>query len=792
MIDGPVSGRWAVVEAQLFLARLDPKGPEMESYLLSLMEPLSALTEALDPVGLPLGPPVQLADQLAEARTAGGALAGLPPLRRTEVALRRRAALLYAYAGSMKKALRQLVKCDGVPDDLSESVRAARGPKNGGESSGRVSPHRRLQKMRQEEKREGLELELEWLLDHWALTPPEEERGHGAWVPVVERLPAWARGTRERSDPCSHEVGALRRVLVDLRGAVATSPGGDASVSADEDRLWTGGALHANSKSVVEEPLAAARAWIDREHPTLRGRYLEGRLAFDWACLRREGRSAGLPIASLFYTSALEEAGHRQRLVLRPDAAFTGAVSSGSGPGPPRQKSPNREGEAVRPVSEQGLSIKVRTAFFSPQETLAVPAAQEAQARRILDRLRDRHPHGALDVVGVSELRDVMNHRRLTTRIETGWLRYAARCLRARRGSVFAGTVIAVLVLALGVLLYGPLDKTPATADFEGEQMIVKNAGGSAIERISVGAKVVRRANDPTRRYRAFAFHDVTGDGRKEICWGQNTPQSDDRDFVACKEVGANEPLWHFSLDSLAAPFPNKPAVRAGQYTASGMTIGDFTGDDRPEVYVTTAHQPYFPSLFLQLDARTGEEMGRYLHPGHFKVGPVPVDLDGDGPEELLIGGHTNAYDQAALAVLDPDRVEGHGPVTPEYAVSGHDRATERTYLRFPRTKVGAAQGNGISMVRRIRVREGGRIEVQVREGYVGSSEQRGEAYILVCFDRSLRPESVGTSSQYDRLADTLAQRGTIGEVPDADYFESYQGHLRYWTGGKWQAENKR
>lgn len=312
------------------------------------------------------------------------------------------------------------------------------------------------------------------------------------------------------------------------------------------------------------------------------------------------------------------------------------------------------------------------------------------------------------------------------------------------------------------------------------------------IERISVGARVVRHVQRPNKHYTAYSFHDVTGDGQQDICWGQNTPDSEEGDYVACKEVGAEEPLWRFPLDSLAAPFPNKPAVQAGQYKAAGMAVGDFNDDERPELYVTTAHQPYFPSLFLQLDAQTGEEMSRYLHAGHFKIGPVPVNLDGDDFEELLIGGYTNAYDQAAFAVLDPRRIQGHGPVTSEYAVSGYNPATQQAYVRLPRTKVGSAQGSGLPLVKGIEVLEDGRVEVKVREGRVGGPERGNEAYILVYFDRSLRPQAVGTSSHYDRLADTLAQRGALDSVPDADYFEQYQGRLLYWTGEEWQAKNKR
>lgn len=784
MIEGPVSGRWAVVEAQTFLARFDSEGAELESYLLSLIEPLSDLVDALDPIGLTPGPFVRLADTLAGARAAREALRGLPPLWRAETALRRRAAQLYAYAGAVRDALQQLKRIEEASGEGSGApVLSAVGE----EQAGHVSPHGRFQELRRAVEDGGLKRELDGLAGQWAMTRPEQG-GHGAWVPVVERLPSWAQENRQRPDRDRQTVGALRRVVVDLRGATRRSVVDARAQTENKDRLWTGGALHANTKDLVDAPLSAARAWIDREYPGLRGRYLEGRLAFDWSHLRREGQSAGLAIASLCFTAALEETGQRRRLVLRPEATFTGTVSDEPKSDPPGTTST----DVVRPVSEQGLAIKVQTAFYSPQDTLAVPAAQKAPAHRVLDQLLDRHPHGHLDIVGVSELRDVMDHRRLTERTETSWPRHAARRLWAHRGPAFAGTVIVVLVMALAALVYRPLDKTPVTADFEGEQMIVKNAGGAVIERISVGARVVRHVQRPNKHYTAYSFHDVTGDGQQDICWGQNTPDSEGGDYVACKEVGAEEPLWRFPLDSLAAPFPNKPAVRAGRYSPAGMVIRDLVGGDQPEVYVTTSHRPYFPSLFLQLDARTGEEMGRYVHAGHFKAGPVPVDLEDDGTEELLIGGYTNAYDQAAIAVLDPRRVAGHGPVTPEYAVSGHDRAAERAYIRFPQTKVGAVQGDGVSVVRRIRVREDGRIEVQVRDGHAGSVERGDEAYILVYFDRSLRPQAVGTSSHYDRLADTLAQRGALDSEPDAEYFEQYRGRLLYWTGEEWQAKNKR
>ncbi|MFP4229342.1 MAG: hypothetical protein ACLFTE_11020, partial [Salinivenus sp.] len=112
VLNGPVSDRWAAVETDAFLSRLAPEQPETESYLLSLTEPLAARTETLSPVGLAPGGLERLADRLRAARRAHPALQNLSLLEQTETALRRRVALLYAYAGAIESALEQLVSPD--------------------------------------------------------------------------------------------------------------------------------------------------------------------------------------------------------------------------------------------------------------------------------------------------------------------------------------------------------------------------------------------------------------------------------------------------------------------------------------------------------------------------------------------------------------------------------------------------------------------------------------------------------------------------------------------------------
>lgn len=87
-----------------------------------------------------------------------------------------------------------------------------------------------------------------------------------------------------------------------------------------------------------------------------------------------------------------------------------------------------------------------------------------------------------------------------------------------------------------------------------------------------------------------------------------------------------------------------------------------------------------------------GKRVAEYFHPGWFFTMRI-FDFDGDGREEILLGGVNNSFgdsgegDQGAtLVVLDPLRIEGQGTVLPDddRQVAGLPTAKERSVLLFP------------------------------------------------------------------------------------------------------------
>lgn len=736
-LTGPVSGRWALRHVDRFLEQLGPETPKAESYLLSLAEPLAEQAADLDPVGALPERLTGLADRLRTARNARPVLQKCEALRQAEQHLRRRAGLLYGYAGAIPRVL----KCLHIPGASEVKI---------GDTAG--TPQARLRKALKCAEKGPLKPEIEWMLDRWDRTVDG-----GTCVPVVERLPSWARTGHEDD----LHVGALRQLTVQLYGPAEA-----------EDQIRADVANQgAEDPSLTDGPVAAARRLLADRFSRLKDQHVKGRVAFNRVELSHGGRSAGLAISALFYGAVLRHARCRIRVHVRPEVLLTGGVATDG---------------TVRPVSEGGLPVKVRTAFFSPKARLAVPDVQLDAAQLTRDALLEEFPHGRLDLVGVERLDGLFYDRRLTKQRRIGWVRHASRRLWGRRKEVAAGALVLGLLVVIGALLYGPFDRDPALARFQGSTMLVENKSGRTLEEIEVGRGLVRRVDEGKAESPA-AFADVVGNEARELFWGASLGEDARMDVLRAKAVGADTLLWERPL-RFDVDFPNKPEVSSPNFGIADLAAEDLNRDGHPELYALANHRPYFPSLLLQLRPTDGTVQQRYLHPGHLRSGIEVVDVDDGPPPELLVGGHSNAFNDPVLAVLRPADLDGHAPTHGEYVAGSPEPAPHVAYLRFPSTALQKQCPTRYPMVFQIRpapVIEA--VEIVTQDGR-SPDEGAGRPRVITTLGYDLRPRSVGTGGTYDRLADSLAQRGVLEAVPGPGDLREYGEEIQYWTGSGWSS----
>lgn len=729
---------WHLAQMAQFLWRCPRDYPGVEAYLLDLEPTLANTAERYAPVGWRPAPLAALADALQHFGTRCPDLGD--DWRAAELQIRRGAARLFAYAGALDRALETWTHDEVRPAEALGGLEGA-------------SPRDRLREAIDRGRASTAE-RLEAIDAAWG-----DPFGPGA-APVVEQP-----GTR---GPFQHRprIGGVLDVRVDLLDR------------RDVDHFTVEGyrsGLLTLQQSQLDAPVAAARRLLAETAPANAEARWAGRISLLGSESQAAGTSIHLAVAAHFYAEVLRAMGERVRSAPREGVLLTGRV---------------RPDGTVPPVAEDSLPLKVQTAFFSPARVLVVPSAQERPAAAHCDRLLDDYPQGDLCVLGIESFPDMYYDRRVTRRVRIGRIQHAFQRVRHHRSTLASGAVIAVLLAVIGWMWLGPIDRNPVSVTFEGAHMVLLNANGTEVERIEVGEEAVRRTRLPSPLHHDLqALADVTGDGQNDVCW-VDYPGHSDRQVptprLSCKSVGASEPLWSRSV-TFDVSFPRKPEVVGRQFDARDLLVGDFDASGTPEVILTAVHRPYFPGVLWKLDAQTGEELARYVHPGHLKD-VAAQDLNDDGIVELLVCGASNAYDQTTLFALDPRSMHGHAPTRGDYGVEGLPKAAEVAYLRIPPTLVHRTQTEKRNSCRYLKVfPEEERFNLRIYDG----QPQEGQAhpFIVLHLNQAFEPQGVGTSDAYDRLARRLLETGRIDRAPDHDYFQRYLRELRYWNGTEWQAE---
>ena len=493
-----------------------------------------------------------------------------------------------------------------------------------------------------------------------------------------------------------------------------------------------------------------------------------------------EGESFGLGIAAGAVCGILRLIGHWEEFALRPDVALTGRIDATGN---------------VMPVDEAGLRLKVEACLFSPVRVLVVPAAQVESCTRFLnEHLADLTKHGGMSnsglaLVGISRLEDVFYNRLLTaSRQVPAYRRVWRRLWRMRR--VLAAGLIVMMALVIARLVYGPLDKRPAHAEFEGVSLIVKNADDQVIKRIDVGERTVIHAHQDLNRYVVLA--DVDRDGFNEVFYAVAPRGKDDGEFaVGCWSPAGDQSLWRTPVGSPAV-FPLHPSGTDIRYYARQLLVDDCDGDGAVEVWVS-GNSSSFAHIILKLEGLSGRVVGTYLHPGHLSSMEA-TDLDGDGAKEILASGVNNAFLSACVLALDPRHPEGVGPVQGSYVPAGVSPARHVCYLLIPRTMVGEAfqdrqRANYAWDVwpiheRTARVRVS-MIDVDFLEK---SCFSQTAAHFYLDLDSTLTPLSMNMGNDYHVLANALVREGKIPFDPSNDlaYHRAYMASVRYWDGKGW------
>lgn len=130
--------------------------------------------------------------------------------------------------------------------------------------------------------------------------------------------------------------------------------------------------------------------------------------------------------------------------------------------------------------------------------------------------------------------------------------------------------------------------------------------------------------------------------------------------ILHCYDFRKKKQIWSHTVErDEVRDFFGADLVDPGTFRCIAVDFVDLEGDGEPEIIATFVHKVYLPCV-IRTYSRDGTVLGTYLNWGLMYATTV-TDLDGDGRQELVLGGTDNArqLQAAAVVVLDRNHLNG-------------------------------------------------------------------------------------------------------------------------------------
>lgn len=427
------------------------------------------------------------------------------------------------------------------------------------------------------------------------------------------------------------------------------------------------------------------------------------------------------------------------------------------------------------PVSENNLKSKIEACFYSNINTIILSKENETAAKELLNQIQTSATiKKEFKIFSAETINDLLVDRRIVQQTFAPASSYLLNKIWKKRRPI-AAAVFLFLLIVIGKMLYGPIDKNPVDYKFEGNFLIVKNQKGETLyeKKFAFEFESLFGAHQ-----KPVAFYDLNKDGINEVFWIEKKVIGNPS-RIRCFDLAKKKTLWLKEL-RMNLDFPNDPVPTSALF-AIDIIAGDIDLDSIPEIYINTRLWGYFPSIIIKAKAATGEQISAYIHDGNFASFEI-LDLDGDGRKEFLFTGMNNSLYSGVVLVLDPKKIYGYSPHDERHKLENSRDGEEKIYLTVPRTIVGkklehagvltSCNLESIDTVRHT-------IRVSVDDLHMNLKDIQSPMY-YIHFDFKLKPLGVSTSTAYEYWAEFLFKSGELDFKPDHKYLTSTLEGIMY------------
>lgn len=264
---------------------------------------------------------------------------------------------------------------------------------------------------------------------------------------------------------------------------------------------------------------------------------------------------------------------------------------------------------------------------------------------------------------------------------------------------------------------------------------------------------------------RELLLDDLDGDGVNEllIAGKYSGPGSFARDTLYCFDP-YGKLMWKYGCGSFKRL--NTRSWRHNDWFISDyFTVNTIKGK---KLFVV-ANTNYAPSKTFELDFNSGKIVQEFYNSGGITTSKL-VDIDGDGYDEIILGGINNAFNSSFIAVFKPDSVSGFSFSTENFIPKELQKNSAVKYILLPLTNynkaVSLADFNEVEQF--FVSKEEKTITAYTQEAPSGPNEIFGS--VLYNFDFNWNIRGVVLSHNFISNYNRLLAEGKVKEPLDSNY----------------------
>ena len=310
---------------------------------------------------------------------------------------------------------------------------------------------------------------------------------------------------------------------------------------------------------------------------------------------------------------------------------------------------------------------------------------------------------------------------------------------RIWRRYILAGTAAVLLILLAVIVGWRSFSRpVPSAWSVEGRTLTMRNSDGAVLWRHTFDVEPVSAGSLERQPHDVRALlADFDGDGAVELLYRYSLPYAAGApDVLYCFDADG-QIRWRFKTirtvrSAKPEEFPPPYSIR----TFSPVNLGS----GRQGVVVSSVQAPMYPARVALLSAE-GKELAEYWHSGHLQA-ILTADRNGDGRDEIYLGGVSNSYRRATLVVLDPVTMAGASrEENSDYQIQGFPAPVEIARLLFRRTRVGAEGSSDYNIVANLML-QGDFLNVHIAE----ETDKTHPAMVYLNLNRSLHVTSASAN----------------------------------------------